>query len=150
MSDPRDLYQQIIIEHNKKPKNYGELEHFTHHAHGINPTCGDDIVVQVILDKDIIKDIRFHGKGCAIFKASSSLMTVNVKGKSVADVELLITQFRQMIRGDINATIKQNVLGGSLRIFQGIGSLPSRVKCAVLPWATLHSALHDDKTACTE
>lgn len=149
MSDPRDLYQQIIIEHNKKPKNYGNLEHFTHHAHGINPMCGDDIVVELILDQGIINDIRFHGQGCAIFKASSSLMTVNVKGKPIADVELLITQFREMIRGDLNIATKPNTLG-SLTLFQGIGNLPSRVKCAVLPWATLHSALQGKETACTE
>jgi nitrogen fixation NifU-like protein len=149
VSDPRDLYQQVIIEHNKKPKNYGDLANFTHHAHGINPMCGDDIVVKVILDQDIIKDIRFQGEGCAIFKASGSLMTVNVKGKSIIDVELMITQFREMIRGDLNTDTKPNVLG-NLILFQGISSLPSRVKCAVLPWATLHSALQGKETACTE
>ena len=149
MSDPRDLYQQVVIEHNRKPRNYGDLEHHTHQAHGINPMCGDDIIVKVILDQDTIKDIKFQGHGCAIFKASSSLMTVNVKGKSVVDAELMITQFREMIRGDL-ATVKRQSMLGSLGFFQGVSNLPSRVKCAVLPWATLHSALQGKENACTE
>jgi nitrogen fixation NifU-like protein len=149
LSDPRELYQQVIIEHNKKPRNYGDLEHHTHYAHGINPMCGDDIIVKVILDKGIIKDIRFQGQGCAIFKASSSLMTVKVKDKSVEDVEIIIKQFREMIRGDLITHTESDILG-SLILFRGISNLPSRVKCAVLPWVTLHNALHGKVAACTE
>ena len=149
MSDPRELYQQLIIEHNKNPRNYGDLECSNHHAHGMNPLCGDDITVKLQLENGVIKDIRFQGCGCAISKASSSLMTVNVKGKSLEEVELIIAQFRDMIRGNLDTTVTPNNLG-RLKIFQNISNLPSRVKCAVLPWATLHSALQDQDTACTE
>ena len=149
MSDPRELYQEVIIEHNKKPRNYGDLEPCTHHAHGLNPLCGDDIVLKVVVADGIVQDIRFQGQGCAISKASSSLMTVNVKGKPVADAEVLVEQFRAMIRGTLDTAVQPNVLG-RLSLFQNVKNLPSRVKCAVLPWATLHSALHGEETVSTE
>ena len=149
MSDPRELYQQVIIEHNKKPRNYGDLEPCTHHAHGLNPLCGDDIVLKVVVADGVVQDIRFQGQGCAISKASSSLMTVNVKGKPVAEAELMVAQFREMIRGTLDTAVDPNILG-KLSLFQGVKNLPSRVKCAVLPWATLHSALHGEETVSTE
>ena len=149
MSDPRELYQQVIIEHNKKPRNYGDLEPCTHHAHGLNPLCGDDIVLKVVVADGIVQDIRFLGQGCAISKASSSLMTVNVKGKPVAEAELMVAQFRSMIRGTLDTAVDPNILG-KLSLFQGVKNLPSRVKCAVLPWATLHSALHGEEIVSTE
>jgi len=149
VSDPRELYQQVIIEHNKKPRNYGDLEPCTHHAHGLNPLCGDDIVLKVVVEDGIVRDIRFLGQGCAISKASSSLMTVNVKGRPVAEAEVMIEQFREMIRGTLDTASDPNILG-RLSLFQGVKNLPSRVKCAVLPWATLHSALHGEATVSTE
>jgi len=149
VTDPRELYQQVIIEHNKKPRNYGDLETCTHHAHGLNPLCGDDIVLKVVVQDGLVQDIRFQGHGCAISKASCSLMTVNVKGKPVADAEVLVEQFRAMIRGTLDTATDPNVLG-RLSLFQGVRDLPSRVKCAVLPWATLHSALHGEDLASTE
>jgi nitrogen fixation NifU-like protein len=149
VSDPRELYQQVIIEHNKKPRNYGDLEPCTHHAHGLNPLCGDDIVLKVVVADGIVQDIRFLGQGCAISKASSSLMTVNVKGKPVAEAELMVAQFRSMIRGTLDTAVDPNILG-KLSLFQGVKNLPSRVKCAVLPWATLHSALHGEEIVSTE
>ena len=149
MSDPRELYQQVIIEHNKKPRNYGDLEPCTHHAHGLNPLCGDDIVLKVVVADGVVQDLRFLGEGCAISKASSSLMTVNVKGKSLAEAELMVEQFRAMIRGTLDTAVQPNVLG-RLSLFQNVKNLPSRVKCAVLPWATLHSALHGLETVSTE
>jgi nitrogen fixation NifU-like protein len=149
VSDPRELYQQVIIEHNKKPRNYGDLEPCTHHAHGLNPLCGDDIVLKLTVKDGIVEDIRFTGQGCAISKASSSLMTVNVKGKAVPDAEVLVEQFREMIRGTLDPGRDPNVLG-RLSLFQGVKDLPSRVKCAVLPWATLQSALHGEDVASTE
>jgi len=88
VSDPRELYQQVIIEHNKKPRNYGDLEGCTHHAHGLNPLCGDDIELKVVVQDGIVRDLRFTGQGCAISKASSSLMTVQVKGRPVAEAQL--------------------------------------------------------------
>jgi nitrogen fixation NifU-like protein len=149
VSDPRELYQQVIIEHNKKPRNFGDLEPCTHHAHGLNPLCGDDIVLKLVVEGGIVQDIRFTGHGCAISKASSSLMTVNIKGKPVADAEVLVDQFRAMIRGTLDTARDANVLG-RLSLFQGVRDLPSRVKCAVLPWATLHSALHGEEVVSTE
>ena len=149
MSDPRELYQQVIIEHNKKPRNYGDLEACTHHAHGLNPLCGDDIQVQVVVQDGIVRDIRFTGQGCAISKASSSLMTVQVKGRPLAEAEQMVEQFREMVRGTLDPAVQPNLLG-RLSLFQGVKNLPSRVKCAVLPWATLHSALRGEDTVSTE
>jgi len=149
VSDPRELYQQVIIEHNKKPRNYGDLEACTHHAHGLNPLCGDDIQVQVVVQDGIVRDIRFTGQGCAISKASSSLMTVQVKGRPLAEAELMVEQFREMVRGSLDPAVQPNLLG-RLSLFQGVKNLPSRVKCAVLPWATLHSALQGEDTVSTE
>ncbi len=149
MTDPRELYQQVIIEHNKKPRNFGKLDPCSHHAHGLNPLCGDDIEVSLRVEEGIVQEVRFQGHGCAISQASSSLMTVNVKGKSVQEAQVLIEQFREMIRGTLDPAKDPNVLG-RLSLFQGVKDLPSRVKCAVLPWATLHSALQGEETASTE
>jgi len=149
VSDPRELYQQVIIEHNKKPRNFGHLEPCSHHAHGLNPLCGDDIEVSLQLEDGVVKDIRFQGHGCAISQASSSLMTTFVKGRPAAEAELLVAQFREMIRGGLDTAKDPNILG-RLSIFQGVKDLPSRVKCAVLPWATLHSALQGETLASTE
>lgn len=149
MSDPRELYQQVIIEHNKKPRNFGDLEPCTHQAHGLNPLCGDDIVLKLVVRDGLVEDVKFQGHGCAISKASSSLMTVNIKGKPVADAEVLVEQFREMIRGKLDPGRDPNVLG-RLSLFQGVKDLPSRVKCAVLPWATLASALQGEDTTSTE
>jgi nitrogen fixation NifU-like protein len=147
--DPRELYQQVIIEHNKKPRNFGKLEPCSHKAHGHNPLCGDDIEVMIEVEDGIIRDIKFQGHGCAISQASSSLMTVNVKGKTVKEAEVLLEEFRSMIRGKLDPAKDPNTLG-KLILFQGVKDLPSRVKCAVLPWATLHSALKGDESASTE
>ncbi len=149
MSDPRELYQQVILEHNKKPRNFGKLEPCTHYAHGLNPLCGDDIELTLVVEDGIVKDLKFQGHGCAISQASSSLMTVNVKGKPVAEAETMVEQFREMIRGKLDPATDPHLLG-KLTLFQGVKDLPSRVKCAVLPWATLHSALEGDTAISTE
>jgi len=149
MSDPRELYQQVILEHNKKPRNFGKLEPCTHQAHGLNPLCGDDIEVSLILQDGLVQEIKFQGHGCAISQASSSLMTVNVKGKSLEDALTMVEQFREMIRGSLDPATDAHILG-KLTLFQGVKDLPSRVKCAVLPWATLHSALEGEAMASTE
>jgi len=132
MSDPRELYQQVILEHNKKPRNFGKLEPCTHQAHGLNPLCGDDIEVSLILQDGLVQEIKFQGHGCAISQASSSLMTVNVKGKSLEDALTMVEQFREMIRGSLDPATDAHILG-KLTLFQGVKDLPSRVKCAVLP-----------------
>jgi nitrogen fixation NifU-like protein len=149
MSDPRELYQQVILEHNKKPRNFGKLDPCTHYAHGLNPLCGDDIEITLVVEDGIVRDLKFQGHGCAISQASSSLMTVNVKGKPVAEAETMVAQFREMIRGKLDPSTDPHILG-KLTLFQGVKDLPSRVKCAVLPWATLHSALEGEQLASTE
>jgi nitrogen fixation NifU-like protein len=149
MSDPRELYQQVILEHNKKPRNFGKLDPCTHYAHGLNPLCGDDIEITLVVEDGIVRDLKFQGHGCAISQASSSLMTVNVKGKPVAEAETMVAQFREMIRGKLDQSTDPHILG-KLTLFQGVKDLPSRVKCAVLPWATLHSALEGEQLASTE
>ena len=109
MTDPRELYQQVILEHNKKPRNFGKLDPCTHHAHGLNPLCGDDIVLKAVVEDGIVKDIRFQGQGCAISKASCSLMTVQVKGRPVAEARdefharLLYLGHAPAIKNDLSA-----------------------------------------------
>ncbi len=101
MSDPRELYQQVILEHNKKPRNFGKLEACTHHAEGHNPLCGDQLELTLVIEDGLVQDIRFQGSGCAIDVASASLMTGAVKGRPVAEAEAMAEQFRGMVRGDL-------------------------------------------------
>jgi nitrogen fixation NifU-like protein len=148
-SDPRELYQQVIIEHNKKPRNFGKLDPCTHHADGQNPLCGDELQLTLNVADGRIEDIKFEGHGCAIDVASASLMTSAVKGKPIAEAEAMAEQFRSMVRGELDPSTDSNLLG-KLTLFRGVKDLPSRVKCAVLPWATLHSALKGEETVSTE
>jgi nitrogen fixation NifU-like protein len=149
MSDPRELYQQVILEHNKKPRNFGKLEACTHHAEGHNPLCGDELDLTLIIENGLVADIKFQGSGCAIDVASASLMTGAVKGKPVAEAEAMVEQFRGMVRGEL-APGTETPLLGKLTLFSGVKDLPSRVKCAILPWATLHAALKGEAEASTE
>ena len=149
MPDVRELYQQVIIEHNKKPRNFGTLEPHTHFADGYNPLCGDQIQLHLNVANGHIQDIKFQGHGCAISTASSSLMTSHVKGRPVEEAEKLVEAFREMVRGELDPAENPQRFG-KLVVFQGIKNLPSRVKCAVLPWATLHAALKGEETTSTE
>jgi nitrogen fixation NifU-like protein len=149
MSDPRELYQQVILEHNKKPRNFGKLDPCTHHAEGHNPLCGDQLELSLVIENGMVADIKFQGSGCAIDVASASLMTGIVKGKSVAEAEAMIEQFRGMVRGELDPATQAPLLG-RLTLFSGVKDLPSRVKCAILPWATLHAALKGEEEASTE
>ena len=148
-TDPRELYQQVIIEHNKKPRNFGKLDAPTHHADGHNPLCGDQLQLTLNVVDGRIEDIKFEGHGCAIDVASASLMTGAVKGKNIAEAETMADQFRSMVRGDLDPATDAHLLG-KLTLFRGVKDLPSRVKCAVLPWATLHSALKGEAVVSTE
>ncbi len=149
MSDPRELYQQVILEHNKKPRNFGKLEACTHHAEGHNPLCGDQLELSLVVADGLVQDIKFTGSGCAIDVASASLLTGAVTGKPVAAAEAMAEQFRGMVRGELDP-LTQTPLLGKLTLFSGVKDLPSRVKCAVLPWATLHAALKGEEEASTE
>ena len=149
MSDMRELYQQVILEHNKKPRNFGRLASCTHHADGHNPLCGDQLQLTIQVEGGRIADIKFEGSGCAIDVASASLMTGAVKGRKVEEAEAMADQFRGMVRGELDPASETPLLG-KLTLFQGVKDLPSRVKCAVLPWATLRSALQGEDVASTE
>jgi nitrogen fixation protein NifU and related proteins len=140
MSDLRDLYQDVILEHSKAPRNYRELPAANHKAEGFNPLCGDRFTVYVTLDGDAIRDVSFQGSGCAISKASASMMTQSVKGKTTAEAEKLFGRFHEMVTGHAPANRTESDLG-KLTVFSGVSEFPVRVKCATLAWHTLHAAL---------
>ena len=142
------LYQEVILDQNRKPRNYGKLDHANHHAVGHNPLCGDRLNIALQLDNDQINDIAFEGESCAICKASASMMTAAVKGKSRSDAETLIHEFRELATGKLDANHPNHL--GRLTVFSGIRDLPTRVKCAILPWHTLHAALNSLDNASTE
>jgi nitrogen fixation NifU-like protein len=147
-ADPKALYQEVILDHNRKPRNYGELEHPSHHAEGVNPLCGDHIHVALALNGDAIERIAFHGESCAICKASASMMTAAVKGKSAEAAKTLIHEFVDMATGRMDAKDGPNI--GRLAVFSGISALPMRVKCAILPWHTLQAAFNAEPNTSTE
>ncbi|MBN1586493.1 MAG: SUF system NifU family Fe-S cluster assembly protein [Candidatus Omnitrophica bacterium] len=141
MSGLRDLYQEVILDHNKKPRNFGKIDKANHCAHGDNPLCGDKITVYLLVKDGIIEDIKFEGSGCAISTASSSLMTTLLKGKSVEEAATLFETFHNVVTG--NAEISENL--GKLAVFGGVREFPSRVKCATLAWHTLRAALENQE-----
>ena len=143
MADLADLYQQVIIDHNRNPRNKKAIADATRVAAGDNPLCGDKITLYVTLDGDTIADVGFQGSGCAISQASASLMTGAVKGKPVADAEKLFHGFHAMVTGERAADTSAL---GKLAAFEGVKQYPSRVKCANLAWHTLHAALTTPST----
>ncbi len=149
MADLTDLYQQVIIEHNRSPRNFKHLPDANRHAHGDNPLCGDKIDLFVKVEGDVIADVGFQGKGCAISQASASLMTGAVKGMPVAEAERLFQAFHAMVTGDPTRPADTSGLG-KLAAFAGVKQFPARVKCANLAWHTLHAALTNGATATTE
>ena len=142
------LYQEVILDHNRKPRNYGKLDHASHHAVGHNPLCGDRLNIALQLDNDQINDIALEGESHAICKTSSTMMTAAVKSKSRSDAETLIHEFRELATGKLDANHPNHL--GRLTVFSGIRDLPTRVKCAILPWHTLHAALNSLDNASTE
>ncbi len=149
MSELSDLYQEVILEHNKNPRNFREIEGADRIADGNNPLCGDALRVYVKLDGDTVSDVAFKGSGCAISKASASIMTQVVKGKSKEDAEALFHQFHSMVTGGLDIEKDENQLG-KLKIFAGVLEFPARVKCASLSWHTLNAALHGENIVSTE
>ncbi|MGA8366260.1 MAG: Fe-S cluster assembly sulfur transfer protein SufU [Candidatus Acidiferrales bacterium] len=140
MSDLRELYQDVILEHSKAPRNYGELAAANHKAEGYNPLCGDHFTVYLDMEGERIRDIRFEGSGCAISKASASMMTQSVKGKTRAEAEELFGRFHKLVTGYAPANGQATELG-KLAVFSGVSEFPVRVKCATLAWHTLNAAL---------
>lgn len=149
MSEINDLYQEVILEHNKNPRNFREIPDANHQADGHNPLCGDALRVYLQIEDEIIKDIAFKGSGCAISKASASMMTQAVKGKTRQEAETLFDEFHRMVTGGLDPETEENSLG-KLKIFAGVLEFPARVKCASLSWHTLHAALNNEETASTE
>lgn len=149
MSDLRELYQQVILDHNKNPKNWRRLEDANCHAEGFNPLCGDQLELFVKVEDGKINAIGFQGTGCAISKSSASLMTMSVQGKSLLEINHLFENFHQMLTGKPGGPIPEGL--GSLEVFSGVCEFPARVKCATLAWHTLKSALEGkEKPVSTE
>ena len=133
-----NLYQDVILDHNRSPRNFGELADASGQAHGRNPLCGDEVTVWVKLDSDTVSEVSFTGSGCAISKAAASMMTQAVRGKSRADAEALFDAFHGMVTG--TASAEAHVLG-KLKVFGGVSRFPARVKCATLAWHAMKEAL---------
>jgi nitrogen fixation NifU-like protein len=149
MSDLRELYQEVILDHNRRPRNFGPLPEANHHADGVNPLCGDHLTVHVDVDRGVITHVAFEGAGCAISRASASLMTDAVKGKRVEEAERLFEQFRRMVVSEANDPVETEL--GKLGVLCGVREFPARVKCASLAWHTLHAALaSQEETVSTE
>ena len=149
MSELSELYQQVILDHNKKPRNFHKLENANRKAEGYNPLCGDQLNIYLKIDDEHVTDISFEGSGCAISKASASMMTQAVKGKSQAEVEKLFDEFHRMVTGTLDEETEPNHLG-KLKIFAGVREFPVRVKCATLSWHTMHAALNNQPITSTE
>lgn len=149
MSELSELYQETILEHNKNPRNYREIEAADKTALGNNPLCGDALKVFIKMDGDTVTDVAFKGSGCAISKASASMMTQAVKGKTRDEADRLFDEFHRMVTGGLDIENDANKLG-SLRVFAGVLEFPARVKCASLSWHTLNAALHGEEAVTTE
>ncbi len=150
MSDLRDLYQEVILDHNKHPRNFGALEQPTSSAEGYNPICGDHFRVSVELDGDTLRDVRFEGSGCAISTASASLMTDAIKGKTLLEIKTLHSDFQKLVTAEPGAEHDPARLG-KLVVMGGVCEYPMRVKCATLAWHTLKAAARaETKTVTTE
>ena len=150
MSELRELYQQMILEHSRKPRNFRTLEEADREAEGNNPLCGDRLTVYVHVEDGVVRDVSFEGSGCAISRASASLMTEAVKGKSLAEVKEMFGGFHHMLTSDMATEIATDELG-KLAVFSGVREFPVRVKCATLAWHTLKAALEGaDEPVSTE
>jgi nitrogen fixation NifU-like protein len=144
MPDLRDLYQELILEHSKAPRNYRQLKNADHKAEGYNPLCGDHFTVFLQMEGDTIRDVAFQGSGCAISKASASMMTQSLKGKTRAEAEELFERFHKVVTGQVNGNQAEL---GKLAVFSGVSEFPTRVKCATLAWHTLQAALEGKQEA---
>jgi nitrogen fixation NifU-like protein len=147
MGDLRDLYQEVILEHSKAPRNYRVLAAPTTTAEGFNPLCGDRCTVYLSMKDGVIEDIAFQGSGCAISRASASMMTQSLKGKTTREAEELYSHFHSMVTGE-NGHIDSKEMG-KLAVFAGVSEFPARVKCATLAWHTLQAALHGEQKPVT-
>lgn len=140
-SELNQLYQEVILDHNKQPRNFHEMPEADHHAEGFNPLCGDRCTVYLKMEGDKIADVSFLGSGCAISKASTSIMTTAVKGKSPEEIQTIYGKFHDMVTGKMSK--EEAATLGKLQVFMGVSEFPARVKCASLAWHTLKAALEN-------
>jgi nitrogen fixation NifU-like protein len=147
MSDLNDLYQEVILDHNRRPRNFHALADASHQAEGYNPLCGDRLTLYLKLDGDLISDVAFEGAGCAISKASASLMTDAIKGCTVPDARSLFERFHRMVTTPVDQSVEDL---GKLSVLAGVREFPVRVKCASLAWHTFKAALDGAQRASTE
>ncbi len=148
MSALRELYQEVILDHNKSPRNFRAMENASRKVDGFNPLCGDHYTIYLAMDKDTILDISFQGNGCAISKASASVMSSVVKGKTKAEADMIFEIFHKLVTGKFPEGNAPAGLG-KLAAFSGVSEFPARVKCASLAWHTLHAALASDNAVVT-
>ncbi len=150
MSDLRDLYQEVIIDHSRHPRNRGKLEGANRSAEGYNPLCGDRFTIQLLVEGGIVRDIRFEGSGCAIATASASMMTEDLKGRPEGEAEERYRRFREVLTGwPAGGDGEEGGDLGKLAVFTGVREFPVRVKCATLPWHTFEAALREKKDPVT-
>lgn len=150
MSDLRELYQEVIIDHNRSPRNYHEMTCATHHAEGYNPLCGDQLTLYLQIENDIIKQVSFIGRGCAISTASASLLTETLTGKSISVAEELFQKFHDAVMQGPDTSIAQVDLPAKLQVLLGVRDYPARVKCATLSWHAMKAALGQQTHVSTE
>jgi nitrogen fixation protein NifU and related proteins len=149
MSDLRDLYQEVILDHSKRPRNFRKLEEANRTSVGHNPLCGDKLAVYLDVQEGLVRDASFQGAGCAISTASASMMTEAIKGKTVEEAERLFGRFQEMLTTPIDQDFEESL--GKLDVFNGVREFPARVKCATLSWHTVHAALTgEDEAVSTE
>ncbi len=141
MSDLRELYQEVILDHSKKPRNFGKLEAGCSRAEGFNPICGDSVTVYLTVEDGVVREVRFEGSGCAISTATASMMTEAVKGSRAEDVQALFERFHGAVTSDRDVEIDIDALG-KLAVLAGVREFPMRVKCASLSWHTMKAALN--------
>ena len=144
MTELRELYQQIILDHNKNPRNFGKIDAANRVREGYNPLCGDHLHVYLHVTGDTIADISFEGSGCAISKASASLMTAALKGKPVTEAVAMFEKFQEMVTAEVDAPVDDQSLG-KMAVFAGVREFPMRVKCATLAWHTMKAAVDEDQ-----
>jgi len=147
MSDMRELYQEVILDHHRHPRNFGKLDNANRHAEGFNPLCGDRVTVHAHVDNGVIDDVSFEGSGCAICMAAASVMTDEIKGHTVVEADALFERFHHLVTDDADESAEDL---GKLAVFEGVREFPVRVKCATLPWHALKAALHETKIVSTE
>ncbi len=150
MNELRELYQEVILDHSKRPRNFRQMQAATHHAVGHNPLCGDRATVYLRVEDGVVKDASFHGAGCSISTASASMMTDALRGRTLEQAMVLFERFHELVTADPSRAAEVAPELGKLAVFQGVHEFPMRVKCASLAWHTMKSALEGGSTASTE